>query len=102
MRARPLLSGRTVVRLSASLNGRQQGGSRMQAYRNLAGNSGVRAYQISRDGIRVRFANGATYLYDHRVPGKEHVEEMKRLAVAGRGLSTYIARFGGDYARKIK
>jgi hypothetical protein len=27
---------------------------------------------------------------------------MKRLAVAGRGLSTYIARFGGDYADKVE
>ncbi|WP_327372430.1 hypothetical protein [Caballeronia arationis] len=50
----------------------------------------------------MQFANGATYLYDHRVPGREHVEAMKRLAVAGRGLSTYIARFGGDYADKVE
>lgn len=74
----------------------------MQTYGNLAGNSGVRAFEVLRDGIRVRFANGATYLYDHRVPGREHVDEMKRLAVKGRGLSTYIAQFGGDYAEKVE
>jgi len=88
---------RTIVRLPSTSKG-----TLMRAYRNLAGNSGVRAYEILRNGIRVQFANGATYLYDHRVPGREHVEAMKRLAVAGRGLSTYIARFGGDYADKVE
>jgi aminopeptidase-like protein len=73
----------------------------MQPYGNLAGNSGVTAFDILRDGIKVRFVNGGTYLYDYRVPGRAHVEEMKRLARAGRGLSTYIARFGAAYAEKV-
>ncbi|SAK52946.1 hypothetical protein [Caballeronia ptereochthonis] len=73
----------------------------MQHYRNLAGNSGVEAFDILRHAIKVRFVNGATYLYDYRVPGRAHVEEMKRLARAGRGLSTYISRFGAQYAERI-
>jgi hypothetical protein len=80
---------------------RRRGALRMQAYENLAGNSGVEAYEILREGIRVRFNGGATYLYDYRIPGRVHVDEMKRLALAGRGLSTYIARFGGAYARRL-
>jgi hypothetical protein len=73
----------------------------MHPYRNLAGNSGVAAYEILRDGIVVRFNNGATYLYDDRAPGHAQVEDMKRLAVAGRGLSSYISRHGAKYAERI-
>jgi hypothetical protein len=74
----------------------------MQTYGNLAGNSGVVAFEILRDGILVCFVNGGTYLYDYSTPGREHVDEMKRLAQAGRGLSSYIARFATDYARKVR
>ncbi|BAN22820.1 hypothetical protein [Caballeronia insecticola] len=73
----------------------------MQSYRNLAGNSGVEAFDILTDGIWVRFVNGGTYLYDYRVPGRAHVEQMKRLARAGRGLSSYISRSGAQYAERI-
>jgi hypothetical protein len=73
----------------------------MQHYKNLAGNSGVAAFEILSEAIRVRFAKGGTYLYDYGTPGPEHVEEMKKLARAGRGLCTYIARFGGAYAEKV-
>lgn len=73
----------------------------MQPYRNLAGNSGVEAFDILRDGILVRFVRGGTYLYDFRVTGRKHVEEMQRLARAGRGLSTYISKFGAEYAERI-
>ena len=73
----------------------------MQPYRNLAGNSGVEAFDILRDGIKVRFVSGGTYLYDYRVPGRTRVEEMKRLARAGRGLSTYIAKLGPEYAERF-
>jgi hypothetical protein len=74
----------------------------MQTYGNLAGNSGVVAFEILRDGIHVCFVDGGTYLYDYSTPGREHVDEMKRLAQAGRGLSSYIARFATDYARKVR
>jgi len=73
----------------------------IQPYRNLAGNSGVEAFDILRDGIKVRFVSGGTYLYDYRVPGRTRVEEMKQLARAGRGLSTYIAKFVAEYAERI-
>lgn len=72
----------------------------MQPYRNLAGNSGVSAFEILSDGIRVRFANGTTYLYDYETPGRVHVEAMKRHARAGRGLSSYISQSHVPYADK--
>nr|WP_241018326.1 hypothetical protein [Paraburkholderia sp. Tr-20389] len=67
----------------------------------MSGRSGVVAYELSEAGIRVKFSDGDLYLYDYVLPGQEEVEEMKRLAVAGRGLSTYISQVvKGRYARK--
>jgi hypothetical protein len=79
----------------------KQASDLMQPYRNVAGDSGIAAYEIRRDGILVQFVNGGIYLYDDSAPGRAHVEEMKRLARSGRGLSTYISRFASDYAEKI-
>lgn len=64
----------------------------MTRYRNRGGNSGVKAYEIGQNFIKIQFATGETYLYDYANPGKEHVEKMKILAQAGKGLSTYIGR----------
>lgn len=75
----------------------------MERYRNLSGDSGVIAYRLSRDSIAVEFRGGAIYLYDFAVPGRREVEEMTRLAIAGRGLSTYISRAVGErYAEKVR
>ena len=63
----------------------------MTPYRNLSGDSGVVAYELRESAIVVRFRNGDAYLYSHRRPGRTDVERMKHLAVAGRGLSGYIA-----------
>ncbi len=64
----------------------------MKRYRNLDGHSGVVAYAIADDAIDVKFTGGDVYRYSYRTPGPAHVEAMKALALAGRGLSTYIAR----------
>lgn len=65
----------------------------MQRYRRLSGESGVLAYQPAPRAIRVRFVDGREYTYSHDSAGEAHVEEMKRLARAGRGLSGYISKF---------
>jgi hypothetical protein len=73
----------------------------MKRYRNLEGHSGVLAYDIRADAIAVKFAGGDVYNYTYARPGRTHVEEMKRLALAGRGLSTYISRHvREDYAAR--
>lgn len=64
----------------------------MRRYRNLSGNSGVLAYRLARDGIAVQFEDGHIYLYTHASAGRQNVEHMKALAVAGKGLSTFIVR----------
>lgn len=63
----------------------------MHKYKNLQGNSGVRAYETGPDRVIVRFVNGETYTYTYATAGKEHIEHMKVLAREGRGLSTFIS-----------
>jgi hypothetical protein len=62
----------------------------MEPYLNLNGNSGVVAYEIGTDFIRVQFHDKPPYLYTYESIGRENVEEMKRRAIVGRGLATFI------------
>jgi hypothetical protein len=64
----------------------------MEKYLNRDGNSGVTGYEIGTDGISVQFNHNAVYLYTYKSAGKKVIEKMKELAVAGKGLSTYISR----------
>jgi hypothetical protein len=73
----------------------------VEPYRHLDGDTGVTYYESGSDFIRVQFRNGATYVYDHTRPGSDHVERMKALAHAGKGLSTYISQFvRASFARR--
>jgi hypothetical protein len=75
----------------------------LQRYENRHRDSGVTAYEIGDDYIKVEFADGPLYLYTHDVPGPRKVERMKRLARQGRGLSTYISRNVRDrYASRLR
>lgn len=69
----------------------------MIPYKNISRNSGVKAYCIGEDHIKVRFARSAAiYTYSYRKAGKSHVENMKALAEKGKGLSTYISKHARD------
>ena len=71
-------------------------------YGNRSGRSGVAGYALVGNGIAVRFADGAIYLYDRDCPGPAHVQRMKQLARDGTGLSTYISRrVGQRYATRL-
>jgi hypothetical protein len=63
----------------------------MVRYKNLDGHSGVLAYELGPDFIKVQFTGGVVYLYTSKVTGRRNVEHMKSLAVRGRGLSTFIS-----------
>lgn len=69
----------------------------MNPYKDIDGDSGVEAYEIGEDFIRVRFSKGGVYLYTYASAGAGNVEEMKRLAVRGDGLNAYINK----YAKKL-
>ena len=67
-----------------------------------AGSAGIESFEIGTRSIKIRFAEGGTYLYDQTRPGKVHVAQMIALARAGAGLATYInQQVRGNYARKI-
>ena len=61
-------------------------------YGNRSGASGVRAYRIGACQISVQFADGTTYDYSYASTGRDKVEQMKALARAGAGLSTFISQ----------
>ena len=65
----------------------------MRKYKALSGDSGVIAYQLGDESIRVRFVDGAVYTYSYSSTGRGHIEQMKVLAESGRGLSTYISKY---------
>ncbi|HTK17910.1 MAG TPA: hypothetical protein VL442_00270 [Mucilaginibacter sp.] len=57
--------------------------------------SGVIAYLIEDQNIKILFppdkdGQSFVYTYSYAKPGKKHVEEMKKLAVKGSDLATYI------------
>ena len=71
----------------------------MKRYANLSGHSGVVAYETRRGAIVVEFQGGERYTYTASSAGADVIAEMQRLARAGRGLSTYIARRRPGYER---
>ncbi len=74
----------------------------MPHYRNLDGHSGVVAYESTPDSIVLTFVGGDRYLYGAQRPGRAMVEQMKALANAGRGLSTFVSQqVRGAYERKL-
>lgn len=68
----------------------------MQKYKDITGHSGVTDFEIGKDYIKVRFKSREVYNYSHTNPGKKQVETMKELALAGKGLSTFISQFVKD------
>jgi hypothetical protein len=62
----------------------------MERYKNLGGDSGVRAYEIGFDSVTVQFQHGGTYVYNNQKPGTQYVEKMKTLAISGHGLNSFI------------
>ena len=75
----------------------------MERYDNFSGDSGVEAYEIGDDFIKVRFRQGVVYWYTESSVGAAHVAVLKRLARRGQGLGTYISQHQDvrdGYARK--
>lgn len=72
----------------------------MQSYRDIDGDSGVKAYESGRDFIKVEFEDCSIYLYTYRSSGSQHIETMKDLAVKGDGLNAYISKEKPEYESK--
>jgi len=65
----------------------------MTQYANQDKNSGILAYEIADDSIMVQFSSGVTYLYTYTSAGSRNIEQMKQLAIEGRGLNSFIMKY---------
>lgn len=65
----------------------------MRRYANLRGNSPIVGYEFEPTRIYVMFRGGRVYSYSYASAGAHNVEEMKKLAQSGAGLSAYITRY---------
>lgn len=66
----------------------------MEQYKkNNSGTSGVEFYEIENEDIVVQYVDGRIYRYTYASAGKENIEKMKQLAIAGVGLTTYINQY---------
>ena len=72
-------------------------------YNPTNSNTGVLNYELLPGAIILEFRHSPhRYLYNADAPGPEHVRAMTHLALAGRGLSTYVSRHVHEhYARKL-
>lgn len=65
----------------------------MQIYQNNGGRSNVEAFEIGQNYILVKFhGTSKLYRYSYSSAGIENVEAMKRLAVQGSGLNSFIMK----------
>lgn len=62
----------------------------MKTYKSSNVESQVKAYQIYKDAIKIKFTDGSIYLYTYEKSGHRAVETMKVLANDQHGLGTYI------------
>jgi hypothetical protein len=77
----------------------------MERYANLGGDSGVHAFELGAASIVIQFVERPAsadrfYRYTNASAGAAQIREMRRLAEAGQGLSTYIARHDPGYESK--
>ncbi len=73
------------------------------SYKSQNPNAGVVNYEMTDVAIILEFSNAKyRYVYNEQAPGLAHVEAMKRLALAGQGLTTYINQHVREhYASKV-
>ncbi|MEK7325155.1 MAG: hypothetical protein AAB217_07885 [Chloroflexota bacterium] len=72
-------------------------------YKNLSGKSTVARYEIMKDGMTIRFADHSVYIYTNQTADPENISKMKTLAVAGKGLGTFIdANVKDRFLRKVR
>jgi len=64
----------------------------MERYANTDGDSSIASYECGPDSIAVEFVDGRVYVWTHASCGVANCEQMKRLAVEGNGLNSFIMR----------
>jgi hypothetical protein len=76
----------------------------MQRYKNASGKSGIHSFEIFKDRIDIIFITDLTlkYVYTYNKPGRNHVDQMKALAIKGENLTTYINKNIRDNYERIE
>ena len=77
----------------------------MQYYQNKSGRSNIVAFEIGVDHITIMFRGNSIYTYNYQSAGSEVVEHMKKLALQGYGLNSFISsnkpqHFATNYVKK--
>jgi hypothetical protein len=74
-----------------------------KTYKNLGGKSTVAKYELEKDAINIIFTDYSAYRYTNQSAGPENIGKMKSLALAGKGLGTFIdANVKDRFVRKIR
>lgn len=72
-------------------------------YKNLSKASTVARYEIAKDSVTIRFTDHSVYIYTNQSADPVNIEKMKTLAVAGKGLGTFIdANVKSRFMRKVR
>lgn len=75
----------------------------MKRYKNLSGKSTVATYELAKDAVTVGFNTRAVYIYSNQSAGSGNISQMKALALAGKGLGTFIdTNVKERFARKTR
>jgi hypothetical protein len=64
----------------------------MIPYKNVNRLSSILFYEYGDEWIRVEFVSGAVREYNYQNVGRDHVEAMKKCAVKGKGLGSYVMK----------
>lgn len=74
----------------------------MNTYKNLGGSSGIRAYKSTLNSIIIQFKNSSMYEYTLSSVGQRNLAIMKKLAIRGSGLNTFVNQnVRSLYSRRI-
>lgn len=68
----------------------------MQPYKNSGGLSWISAFEIGEDYIKIKFIDEVIQVYTEHIVGSKHLQKMKELAIAGKGLNNYIDKHVKD------
>lgn len=75
----------------------------MEQYKNLSGKSSVTAFAIGIESMDVEFNGASLYRYTSGSTGFGNLATMKRLAVVGQGLGSFISTtVRKNYAAKLR
>jgi len=75
----------------------------MKKYKNVSGKSTVTMFELAKDVVTIRFASQEVYRFSNQSAGSENISKMKILALAGKGLGTFIENNVKEkFARKVR